>query len=298
MAAAGPPPIGQGSASSAPDPQASASAARWSDLKPRLISGLILGAIAGLCLWLGGYWNAALTSLAAAAMAWEYRRIVFAAGVPSAPPSGRISDLAFIALAAAVPMLAHMAQNYWGSLGLTGIAALGFYWLDGHRGRWTMPGLLMIGAATAAFVTLRDQPRFGLETTLWLVGVVVASDVGGYFAGRLFGGPKLAPKLSPKKTWSGLLGSIGLAFLVGGLFSWATTGTYAEEVCTVSAIAALVAVAGDLAESRLKRRFRVKDTSNLLPGHGGALDRLDGLMSATLVAAAITFARGQEVFIW
>ncbi|MEL6220968.1 MAG: phosphatidate cytidylyltransferase, partial [Pseudomonadota bacterium] len=110
--------------------------------------------------------------------------------------------------------------------------------------------------------------------------------------------PKLWPSVSPKKTWAGLGGGIALAFASGGLFSWATTGTYYHEVCTVSAVAALLAQSGDLAQSAMKRRFGVKDAGSIIPGHGGALDRFDGLMAATLVAAAVTFWRGKTVFIW
>jgi phosphatidate cytidylyltransferase len=93
-------------------------------------------------------------------------------------------------------------------------------------------------------------------------------------------------------------GGVALAFLVGGLFSWATTGTYFIQVCVVSMIAAVVSQAGDLAESALKRHFEVKDASSLIPGHGGVLDRLDGHMAAILVAAAFTAWRDQAVFIW
>ncbi|MEM9140434.1 MAG: phosphatidate cytidylyltransferase [Pseudomonadota bacterium] len=159
-------------------------------------------------------------------------------------------------------------------------------------------GALYILAADVAFIALRGQEAFGLLSILWAVLVVIAADVGGYFAGRLIGGPKLWPKVSPKKTWAGLGGGIALAFVVGGLFSWATTGTYFYQVCIVSMIAALVAQGGDLAESALKRHFGVKDAGSLIPGHGGLLDRLDGHMAALLVAAAVTFWRGKPVFIW
>ena len=109
---------------------------------------------------------------------------------------------------------------------------------------------------------------------------------------------KLSPRISPKKTWSGLAGSVGLAALVGAVFSGLTSGTYVVEVISVSIFIAFVAVAGDLAESGLKRHYDVKDASQLLPGHGGLLDRFDGLMLAGIVAGLLTFARGQSVFIW
>lgn len=266
------------------------------DLRLRTLSGVLLGVAAAGAIYLGGWVTALLSAAGAAAMAWEYRG--FVRFDPSTRSRQKFLAVAFAATAFAAPILAFSADEFWVA-GLFALAAALVFWLiDGHRGRWTGPGFLVIAASTAAFVWMRELPQYGLATTIWLVCVVVATDVGGYFAGRLIGGPKLAPKLSPKKTWSGLAGGIGLAFIVGGLFSYFTTGTYAEEVCTVSAIAALLAVAGDLGESRLKRRFGVKDASNLIPGHGGALDRLDGLMAATLVAAVVTFVRGKEIFIW
>ena len=159
-------------------------------------------------------------------------------------------------------------------------------------------GVAYIGAAGVALVALRDLEPFGFLTIIWAVLVVIAADVGGYFAGRTIGGPKLWPAVSPKKTWAGLLGGIGLAVCVAVIFSWQTTGTWFYEVCTVSAVAALLAQIGDLGESALKRRFDVKDAGSLIPGHGGVLDRLDGHMIAILVAAAVTFWREKPVFIW
>ena len=128
--------------------------------------------------------------------------------------------------------------------------------------------------------------------------VVVATDVGAYFAGRIIGGPKLWPRVSPSKTWAGLGGGMACATAVGAIFSSATTGTLIHEVAIVSGVMAVVSQGGDLAESSLKRRAGVKDSSNLIPGHGGLLDRMGGLRAAALVAAILTFLRGKSVFIW
>ena len=212
-------------------------------------------------------------------------------------------DAAPYALAAVAGVFALQFGPAWAAvLLLFGLAAAGFGW-DAQHGRrmsglWSVAGALYIGGAAMAFVALRGVEPYGFLTIIWAALVVIAADVGGYFAGRTIGGPRLWPAVSPNKTWAGLLGGIVLAFLVGGLFSWATTGTYFYEVCTVSAIAAVLAQAGDLAESALKRRFGVKDAGTLIPGHGGLLDRLDGHMAAILVAAVFTFTRDQAVFIW
>jgi len=262
-----------------------------------MISGALLGGAAFGLLWLGGTWSALLVAALAAAMAWEWRGVT-TAPAPD-PPENRV--LPVLAPAGAVLGLHFLgwpvALGWLGGLAL--ILAVADWYLRGARAAgWAALGGAYIGIACMAFLALRAFEPFGFLTAFWIVLVVAAADSGGYFAGRLIGGPKLWPSVSPKKTWAGLAGGMGLAFLVGGLFSWATTGTYFQEVCTVSAIAALLAQAGDLAESALKRHFGVKESGDLIPGHGGALDRCDGLTAATLVAAAVTFWRGQTVFIW
>ncbi len=149
-------------------------------------------------------------------------------------------------------------------------------------------------AAVLALLWLRHQPSFGRETILWIVACVWATDIGAYFVGSLAGGAKLAPTISPGKTWSGLVGGMcfaavasaacGLAFDAGDTPTLALTGI---------AIAA-VAQAGDLFESAAKRRAGVKDSGRLIPGHGGLLDRIDGLIAALVTVAAMRLAIGGE----
>ena len=274
-----------------------AAAGRFADLRQRVISGVVLGAGALALLWGGGHFAAALIAGLAGVMAWEWRAMTRAPERPSP-----LDALPAVAALAGAVVVAHVAgyalAAAWLAAGLA-VAAAGD--VSARRpviGAWLFAGGIYIGTACLAFLALRGFEPFGLMTTLWVILVVAASDIGGYFGGRLVGGAKLWPTVSPKKTWAGLAGGVALAFALGGLFSWATTGTYFEEVCTVSALAALLAQAGDLAESAAKRHFGVKDSGTLIPGHGGALDRLDGLLAATLVAAAVTFWRGQTVFIW
>jgi phosphatidate cytidylyltransferase len=136
--------------------------------------------------------------------------------------------------------------------------------------------------AGAALIWLRCQPQ-GLVLTLWLLAVVIASDIMGYFAGRLLGGPKFWPRVSPKKTWSGTIaGWIG-ALIVG----WAFSGTLGAVVILFSPIVAFAGQMGDIAESAIKRRAGVKDSSNLIPGHGGVLDRFDAVILAVLVVVGV-----------
>lgn len=270
---------------------------RFSDLRLRLLSALGIAAVALLCVWLGGIWIALLAAAAGLIMVLEWRSITAERGGPAgarAAPYG--------AAAAGGVLLLLLAPIWLAVLWLLALSALGAF-LDLRRGRreaalWAVLGTLYIGGAAMAFVGLRGFDPYGFLTIIWAALVVIAADVGGYFAGRTFGGPKLWRRVSPNKTWSGMVGGVVLASLIGGLFSWGTTGTYFLEVCTVSAVAALLSQAGDLAESALKRRFGVKDAGTLIPGHGGLLDRLDGHIPAILVAAIVTFSRGQAVFIW
>lgn len=265
-------------------------AARMADLRTRTLSGLALAAFAAAPIALGGPVAALFIAAMGAAMGWEFRRITV----------GPRDAAAYAAGIAAAVLLAGLGQGAAG-LGLLAATGAGFALIDARATR--PPGWAMVGAATAglaalAFATLRGMEPHGLNIAVWIAVIVVATDTGAYFAGRLIGGPKLWPRVSPKKTWAGLGGGMALAALCGGLFSWATTGTYAGEVTTVSALAAMVAQGGDLAESALKRRFGVKDSGRLMPGHGGALDRLDGFAAATLVAAAVTLLRDKPVFMW
>ncbi|MEM8791106.1 MAG: phosphatidate cytidylyltransferase [Pseudomonadota bacterium] len=270
---------------------------RFADLRPRIITSLALVAIAVTAIWSGGLWTVALVTVAVALMNVEL------AGVTEGRRLDIYSGATLWALpAAALPITFLFLTIPQGSLLIAALVAAVFL-IDLLAGRRQglfarILGVAWITGVGLSFIWIRHFPEWGLLSTAWIALVVAATDIGAYFAGRLIGGPKLWPSLSPKKTWAGLGGGVALAFLVGGLFSWATTGTYFPQVCTVSAIAALLAQGGDLAESALKRRYGAKDSSTLLPGHGGVLDRCDGLLAATFVAALMTNWRGQAVFIW
>jgi phosphatidate cytidylyltransferase len=140
-------------------------------------------------------------------------------------------------------------------------------------------------------ILLRRSHDFGLVAMLFLFGVVWATDIGGYVAGRLIGGPKIWPAVSPKKTWAGTLGGIVAAILAGSLVSIGA-GLGATHAVPLSAVLSVAAQAGDFFESAVKRRFGVKDASHIIPGHGGVMDRLDGFLVAALIAAAIGIVHG------
>jgi len=264
-----------------------------SNLATRVWSGVVLGTVFLMATLVGGTPFVVLATLLAAIFWAEW------VGMKMPGADDRLQGAGILALVGCALIVLFAPPSAQGPLlvlvlALFAAAAIG---LQDRRG---IGGFLYAALLLTSLGLLRGHWGFqpGLEAIVFLVAVVWATDIGGYFAGRLIGGPKLWPSVSPKKTWAGLAGGLALAFLLGGVFSWGTTGTYFQEVCTVSAIAALLAQMGDLAESAVKRRFGVKDSGTLIPGHGGALDRFDGLMAATLVAALVTHWRGQTVFIW
>jgi phosphatidate cytidylyltransferase len=159
-------------------------------------------------------------------------------------------------------------------------------------------GLAYIVPGAAALFWLRADPLVGLEDVLFLLLIVWASDIGAYAAGRLLGGPRLAPGVSPGKTWSGAAGGLVSAMLVGVIASGFTPGAPLWHGALVAGVLGLLAQLGDLLESGLKRHFGVKDSSRLIPGHGGLLDRLDGVLAAAPAAALLALLLGRGVELW
>ena len=145
---------------------------------------------------------------------------------------------------------------------------------------------------------LREVPDRGLILTLFVLIAVWGTDVGAYLAGRLIGGPKLAPSISPKKTWAGLIGGMTLAVLLGELCGYLFDFGTVLLIGVISAMLGLISQIGDLLESALKRHFNVKDSGNLIPGHGGILDRIDGLMLALPALALLVATMGHTLDIW
>ncbi len=248
-----------------------------------MISGVLLAGAAAVAVTLGGWINALFVALGTGAMTWELARMM--RGDLGFPKSSAI--LAFVI--GALPPLVVEGVGIVPALAFALVSSVvaGFF-----LGRKTLrPDLLALGVfmvvcAGAFFVWLRDLPENGLAIAIWLALVVAAADMGGYFAGRAIGGPKLAPILSPNKTWAGSIGGIVFAMAVSGIFAVVVGGS-ALILAPIAAITAIVSQAGDLAESATKRRFGVKDSSALIPGHGGVLDRFDALTSASLFVGLV-----------
>jgi len=227
-----------------------------SDLSTRTLSAVVMVAVAGAALWLGG-WIWALFVIAiglGVLLEWTRLYLAFAAGLPA-------------------------------------------------RIAWALGGSLYIAVASLTLVLLRQQ---GASEALFPVALVIATDVGAYFTGRTFGGPKIAPRISPSKTWSGLGGGMVASALVAILpaLIWAPHA-HAELLLPLAGmgmVAAVAAQAGDFFESWMKRRAGVKDSGKLIPGHGGLFDRVDGLLAVCftiglvmLGTVLLALARGESL---
>ena len=271
-------------------------APRFADLRMRVISAVAAAAVGLALVWAGGIWTALIAAAAGGVMIWEYRSVTLHAG-------GRAGDdVAFLLAAVAggalfaelVSLAAALTWLFWALVG----AALADVLSKRRRAAlWGVAGGAYIGAAAIGLVYLRGLEPHGFLTVVWVVVVVAAADIGGYFGGRLVGGPKLWPRVSPKKTWAGVIGGLLLAAVAGVALGVAVAGAGAAWLAVVSAAVAVVSQAGDLVESALKRHFGVKDAGRLLPGHGGALDRFDGLAPALVAVALASGASGGSVVI-
>jgi phosphatidate cytidylyltransferase len=156
---------------------------------------------------------------------------------------------------------------------------------------WAVAGFLYAAAAQVAALLVRLDQAKGLSALILVLLVVWATDIGGYFAGRAIGGPKLWPRVSPKKTWAGAIGGFVASLLVAIGFSTSDLGKTLPLVI-LAAMLSVAAQLGDLFESAIKRRFGVKDSGHIIPGHGGVMDRLDGFVAAIVLAAIFGVLRG------
>ncbi|WP_413870286.1 phosphatidate cytidylyltransferase [Albidovulum sp.] len=243
---------------------------KWGDLAPRLISGVAMAAGGLWLVWLGGPWFSALAAVAGALMVWE-----LAAMTDRARPDEAVVVAAGAAMILGVIFLTR--DPYLVPLLL--LPPLYGLFRPKRPMRAIFAGYAaMIMVACYGLVAFRET--YGLLWLLWLILVVVVTDIAGYFAGRILGGPKFWPRVSPKKTWSGTVAGWLAAALVGAAFlRFSTAGI---DLLWISALLAFASQMGDIAESAIKRRCGVKDSSNLIPGHGGLMDRFDGLLGAAL----------------
>lgn len=251
-----------------------APAGKWVDLRTRLLSAIVMVAVGAMEIWLGGTAFAALVIALTGVMIWELAEMT--------APWRQASPKVIAAAAGAALALAFVLRGDLAALFL--MVPTMILLLTPRRDR-RLAGAYALAIMLAGFGLVDLRLVGGTSAILWLVAVVVTSDVLGYFVGRMVGGPKFWERISPKKTWSGTVaGWIGAA-LVGVAFMALGHGTWA--IVPVSALVAFAGQMGDITESWLKRRAGVKDASNLIPGHGGVLDRFDALIGALVVIMAL-----------
>jgi phosphatidate cytidylyltransferase len=249
---------------------------RTSDLPTRLGVALLLIALAATALWFGGFLFWLVLSIAGLLMLREW------GGLSGASP-GQVR-LAQYALSVPLAILCPLAAGP-GFFALGLVLAAFFFTAVVTRNAKLAAGALYIGLPVLALLLLRVHPQ-GFWITLWTMAVVWACDTGAYFAGRAIGGARLAPAISPNKTWAGAIGGVAAAVLFTLAFAALRPETgMGIGIILFSAVLAVLSQAGDLFESHLKRVAGVKDSGNLLPGHGGLLDRLDGLVPVAPMAA-------------
>ncbi|MDD9923006.1 MAG: phosphatidate cytidylyltransferase [Boseongicola sp.] len=243
------------------------SGGKWDDLTTRLVSGGLAASIGLISMWIGGDVFHVLIAVICGIIVWELTRMI--GGDRLAIPFGVLAGLvllAFVTFPAAylLPILFLPA--------LIGVSQL-----EEHKVSFALFSSITL-LAGFGLVLLRDD--FGFAWMAWLALVVIASDILGYFAGRFIGGPKFWPKVSPKKTWSGTLAGWLGAALVALCYIWSGMAGY--ELIGISIAVAIAGQLGDVAESALKRNVGVKDSSNILPGHGGMFDRFDAMIGASI----------------
>jgi phosphatidate cytidylyltransferase len=260
-------------------------APRNAELMLRVCSALVLVPLAVGAAYVGGWPFAIFWSLASLGVFWEWSTLVAGHAQRSIVMVGGMTLVVALLLAAGGRLLEAIIVIVVGAIGIAPMAPVQ------QRG-WLAGGVPYAGAIGLAPIALRSDSENGFVALMFLFAIVWTTDIVAYFFGRLIGGPKLLPRVSPKKTWSGAISGLAAAVLAAITVAKLTGLPGLLPVALVAAILSAVSQAGDLFESQLKRRFGAKDSSHLIPGHGGLMDRLDGFVFAAAVAALIGILRG------
>jgi phosphatidate cytidylyltransferase len=258
------------------EPPKDAGPAPQTEIVKRLVSGVGFAAIAIALAWAGLVPFALLVLIVAVVISWEWARVV----------RGTDFDLTFVIHAAAVAAATILSGLGFAALGLAALLVGAIIVVPvefGRRPVYSSLGVLYAGLPAIAILWLRGTDSAGFSAVLFLLLVVWATDTAAFVAGRLIGGPKLAPMVSPNKTWAGFGGAMVASALTAVVFALVRGAPPASLALTALAIS-VIAQGGDLAESALKRAFGVKDASALIPGHGGFMDRMDGIVAVAVAA--------------
>lgn len=247
---------------------------------------VVLGAV-----WVGGWIFHALIAFGAVIAVSEWVALV--------PSARRLPARLMSAVGIFVTIVTEIAAGPAQALGVAVAFAVLTGIVGGGRDRALLGfGVVYVAAGIIGLLWLRDLPADGLELFLFAMLAIWATDSGAYAAGRSIGGPKLAPRISPKKTWAGLIGGMASSALVGWLVAVIFGAARPDLALLAGAVLAVVGQAGDLFESAIKRRYDVKDSGQLIPGHGGILDRIDGLLVAAPVLALFHATLGLALSWW
>lgn len=264
----------------------------FSELTLRVLSAAVILPVAFAAIWFEGWYFGGLVLSIAAAMAWELSHLCRAGAAL------RWIAVTSLLLVAGLSFAGYMGEGF--ACAVAGmIVTIAVSRISAVSSPYLMSfGIAYISLALLSLVWLRFAEIAGIATFCWMVAVVVATDIGAYFGGRGIGGPKLAPRVSPAKTWSGLCGGVVCAALAGTLILAAVGGGDYIWIVLTSGALAVVAQFGDLVESGVKRHVGVKDSGNLIPGHGGVLDRLDGFLTVAPATALMTWIAGGSPLEW
>ncbi|MGO9545101.1 MAG: phosphatidate cytidylyltransferase [Rhodomicrobium sp.] len=271
-----------------------------SELVLRVNSALVLVALSIALTYAGPQSFAGLILFFVALMSWEWGRVV----------RGRNFDSIFVLQIAAIAIagILTLKNNPASAIGIIMGATWASFWIHRNAGLesdpwWTAAGVYYAGFPAIALIAIRQDPDYGFYAILYLFLIVWSADTGAYFTGKLIGGPKLAPSISPNKTWAGLAGGAFSSCCAGTLFALWLQDTSVPMLSGISVVLGILSQGGDLGESFIKRAFGVKNSSGLIPGHGGVLDRVDSLVFAAMAAGLIAvivdpLKPGRALLIW
>ena len=274
---------------------AGATAPASRNLLMRVLAAAVLVPLAIGCAYVGGVLWALLVILAVIGLFIEWLMVV------GASPQKPVALAGALALAGAGACLALARPELALLAAVAGLGAVGA--LASQSRLWAVAGFLYAGSALFAAILLRADQQMGFAALMLLLLVVWATDIGGYFAGRGIGGPKLWPRVSPNKTWAGALGGFFASLVVAAAFAASGIGRLLP-LLLLAGVLSVTGQLGDLFESAVKRRFGVKDSSHIIPGHGGLMDRLDSLVAVLVLAAILGFVRhgadgiGRGLMVW
>ncbi|HUI20674.1 MAG TPA: phosphatidate cytidylyltransferase [Methylocella sp.] len=257
------------------------------DLLPRLGSALVLMTAALVSVWQGGLTFDVIWACAALAVGFEWQNLIAA----------RRPRIRFFLVGIGLVLCAYFVGRASISIAFMVLGACGFalaFAAGPGRRIWAFSGMAYAGLLVVSVGALHGSSSYGARAIVWLFATVWGTDVFAYFGGRLIGGPKLCPRISPSKTWSGTLAGVFAGALTGAAVGLNGLGAPAAALplFALGLAGAAVSQGGDMFESSVKRHFGIKDSSTLIPGHGGFMDRLDGFIAAAVFAALVGASRG------